>query len=598
MKKIPFVLFLVFITSYNLAQEKLIDSLKLVIKNTSQDSTRINSLLELGKLYSVKSSDSAIYFHKKAIDIALKLKDKVYVGQGILKIGQHYINKNEFDSALIKLKEAKQIYITALNTTKDANTVLRAKKLKADYYTFMGIIQYKSVNNYTLAIKYIDSSQTINKEIKNTKGLTYNYATLGNIYRQNGDNDKALTLLFKGLKLGEAINSKLDQSAIFGNLCLVYENMGNYPLALEYAYKALKIDEELDNKNGMSRHLGNMGMIYRLQGNFTKSLECAFRSLKLAEEQGNKFNCAKILGNIAISFNQQGERNKAKEYYLKALKASEELNDKSGISNQLANLGIVYMQAGDSAKEKNNTTIASKNYSVALDYYFKAIKLNDELNDLNGNAHVYGNIGTVYDQQNNLAKAEEFELKGLQLFEKLDNKQGQAIAEGNIGNLYLKQKKYADAEKHFERSLTLASETGSTNEIKFGHYFLFNLYEKTNQASLALKHYKLFVQYKDSLFNEENNKAIIQQEMKYNYEKKATADSVRVAEEKKVVAIQLKQERTQRYALYSGLSLVVLFAIFMVNRFSVTNRQKKLIETQKLIVEEQKNQWKKNRKRF
>ena len=63
---------------------------------------------------------------------------------------------------------------------------------------------------------------------------------------------------------------------------------------------------------------------------------------------------------------------------------------------------------------------------------------------------------------------------------------------------------------------------------------------------------------------------------------------MRVIEEKKVVALQLKQEKTQRYALYGGLVLVGLFALFMVNRFRVTNKQKKLIEVQKKIVEEQK----------
>lgn len=63
---------------------------------------------------------------------------------------------------------------------------------------------------------------------------------------------------------------------------------------------------------------------------------------------------------------------------------------------------------------------------------------------------------------------------------------------------------------------------------------------------------------------------------------------MRVIEEKKVVALQLKQEKTQRYALYGGLVLLGLFALFMVNRIRVTNKQKKLIEVQKKIVEEQK----------
>ena len=56
-----------------------------------------------------------------------------------------------------------------------------------------------------------------------------------------------------------------------------------------------------------------------------------------------------------------------------------------------------------------------------------------------------------------------------------------------------------------------------------------------------------------------------------------------------MVQAQLKEEQTQRYALYGGLGLVGLFAAFMVNRFRVTNRQKKLIEEQKKVVEGQKH---------
>jgi nucleosome binding factor SPN SPT16 subunit len=93
---------------------------------------------------------------------------------------------------------------------------------------------------------------------------------------------------------------------------------------------------------------------------------------------------------------------------------------------------------------------------------------------------------------------------------------------------------------------------------------------------------------RDSLSNVETKKASIKNQLKYEYEKKATADSVQVVEEKKVVAAQLKQEKTQRYALYGGLCLVVIFALFMVNRFRVTAKQKKLIEAQKKFVEHQK----------
>ena len=94
---------------------------------------------------------------------------------------------------------------------------------------------------------------------------------------------------------------------------------------------------------------------------------------------------------------------------------------------------------------------------------------------------------------------------------------------------------------------------------------------------------------RDSLTSETNRKASYKSQLKYEYEKKAAADSVRVAEEKKVTTAQLKQEKTQRFALFGGLGLVGIFALIMVNRFRVTNKQKKLIEEQKKVVEEQKH---------
>ena len=48
---------------------------------------------------------------------------------------------------------------------------------------------------------------------------------------------------------------------------------------------------------------------------------------------------------------------------------------------------------------------------------------------------------------------------------------------------------------------------------------------------------------------------------------------------------QLKQEKTQRYALYGGLALIVVFAGFVVNRLNVARKQKKIIEEQKEKVD-------------
>ena len=76
------------------------------------------------------------------------------------------------------------------------------------------------------------------------------------------------------------------------------------------------------------------------------------------------------------------------------------------------------------------------------------------------------------------------------------------------------------------------------------------------------------------------------QEFKYVYEKKIVADSIRVMEEKKVVTAQFKQEETKRYALYVMLVLTIVFGRFMFNRFRLSQKQKNIIQEQKVLVEE------------
>jgi hypothetical protein len=159
--------------------------------------------------------------------------------------------------------------------------------------------------------------------------------------------------------------------------------------------------------------------------------------------------------------------------------------------------------------------------------------------------------------------------------------------------LLLKSKKYKEAEECIARIQTWALESKSPEGLKQVHESYYKLYELTSRPALALRHYKLFVQLGDSLLNEANSRKLIQQEVKYNYEKKFTADSVAFAKEKEIKETeikkqnaQLKAKRNQRYALAGGILLVIVFAGFMLNRFRVAKQQTKIIEHQKHLVEE------------
>jgi hypothetical protein len=116
---------------------------------------------------------------------------------------------------------------------------------------------------------------------------------------------------------------------------------------------------------------------------------------------------------------------------------------------------------------------------------------------------------------------------------------------------------------------------------------LYTIYSQLGNYQLALENKELYVLLKDSLLNRETQKATIKSQLKYDYEKKAAADNVKVLEEKKISELKLKQEQNQKHYIYVGLALITLFGLFMYTRFRTTKKQKAIIEQQKVVAEKQ-----------
>ena len=62
---------------------------------------------------------------------------------------------------------------------------------------------------------------------------------------------------------------------------------------------------------------------------------------------GDKEWLAIAYGNLGLIYKTRGELDKALEFYLKALKLNEELGSKEGMANQYANLGTLAETKGD-----------------------------------------------------------------------------------------------------------------------------------------------------------------------------------------------------------------------------------------------------------
>ena len=311
-------------------------------------------------------------------------------------------------------------------------------------------------------------------------------------------------------------------------------------------------------------------------GDYPKALENLFISLKLFEAANNKYNIAVALNTIGLIYYYQGNYDEALKNHLSVLKIYEALGDKSGMAMSYNNIAIVY----DDQKKSDE----------ALQYHLASLKIKLELKDKSGIATSYNNIGLVYSKKGNLEEAMNNYKACIQIYEELEDPEGKALAYFNIGEILVKEKKYVGAEKSFLKSKSLSLESHYRVNLKFTYQSLSSLYEAKGEYKKALENHKLYIDYRDSLVNEETKEQTLQQQMTYDFEKK---EAVAKAEHQKEIENQkvLSDEKSRKQNLVIvfvaiGLILVLIFAAFIFRSLRVTRKQKHIIEHQKHVVEE------------
>jgi len=179
-------------------------------------------------------------------------------------------------------------------------------------------------------------------------------------------------------------------------------------------------------------------------------------------------------------------------------------------------------------------------------------------------------------------------LQAMKINDETNDKDAIAYNLNCLANVMYGMGRPEEALKYGIKGYTLAKEVNYIENIRNASHILYKIYKKQNNYSEALKMYQSYIMMRDSINNTTTRRSSIKNQLKYEYEKKAAADSVKVVEEKKLTTVKLKQEKTQRFFLYVGLGLTGLFGLFMFNRFKVTKKQKIVIESQKEAVEHQK----------
>lgn len=353
--------------------------------------------------------------------------------------------------------------------------------------------------------------------------------------------------LNKDLSTSRRAYFKKELSFAYNNIGIYFQNLGDYLRSLDYFEKNLELSLEIDNQRGIVNSYNNMGNSYKYLDDTLKALEYYEKSLFIWEKLEDPFGKGTTLNNIGIIYNERSDFKRAGEYFDEALTIFEELDDAQGIGM------VKYNQA---------------QMHIYQNEHKKALKLLEEGKEANDR------IGYLAREVSLLAMMAEMKVF---IADSLKEK----------GRFDLAKPLYVHAIEMAQQAFEIGVETEMNQDIPFALEALHKAQRglgNYREAYSSLKDFHSYSFKKDSLLRSEE---YLKNKFQFEYETQALKDSISFAEQQKVSAARLEKEKTQKYALYGGVFLLLLFGGFIYSRFKKSQAQKALIEEQKSLVEEQ-----------
>ncbi|MDP2387226.1 MAG: tetratricopeptide repeat protein [Bacteroidota bacterium] len=250
------------------------------------------------------------------------------------------------------------------------SSLLRSYELGEAYaYRTLGVDHFM-LEQYRNALPELEKAKNIFLKHKHYKGISSCYRSIGNIYTQASNFEKA----------GE-----------------------NYRLAIDYALK-------FNDRRAATYSKVNLGLIEHLRANYKAAISILLECLDAASQFEDRHAVAEIYFNIGNNYLEDGNLDESENYLNKSLHLSEELEYIKGVSQTYTILGSLYYKRG--------------NIDQALKFMHEGIATALELNEKRIVSDTYRTLSEVYKSVGNLEKA-------LECFEQYDNMRKRIQAQDN-----------------------------------------------------------------------------------------------------------------------------------------------------------------------
>jgi len=380
-----------------IAQKKT-DSLKKLIRTEKVATKKVDLIFKLAQSFRRKSTDSAIYYAKESLIKATEINYNFGIANANIGLAWSYYTRSNHEKAKLLCHEAIKYYkkakkngahigscyrlLAAISTKeKKSEECLKYLLSARDIYKDIDIKDnevktlvlndiaylYLEMDNYIMAMKYLNESIATAKENDQTATLADCYNILATITSRQNDFDKALEHYKTSKNIYLKRNDLLGIAICNTNLGITYYRKKSYSKAIEFSEIAKKQATDIQFNLGVMENLVYLGKSHIKLNNTVDAEEFLNEAEKIAEK-------------ISVPTSD-------------VVMAKSELASKQGLFHKSIKLLENHISENKKIlfpKEKielyktlSKTYEDSKNYKKALDTKNDLLKIQDSINSIN-----------------------------------------------------------------------------------------------------------------------------------------------------------------------------------------------------------------------
>lgn len=349
------IIFVINTLNVAIAQDTKIDSLKQLLAESADDSSKAEIFLQLGSLSSSIAPDKqSIDYCLEALGLFNKLNNIPKKAITLNTIGYYYWKLGKLKATIKYYDEALSIFENLGDSTRIARV---ANNLGAVYW---------GLSNYNSALDLYQKALKIREKEENATIVTLILNNIGLIYQEWGIFDKALEYHEKALTLSNKTNYLFGRAYSYINLGKCSEEKGDYEKALHY-YQLSYNDYYEDKRIGgaTSLVLEKIGNVHYKLEQFNEAISYYSRSLQQAKKVNNQFHSSIAEYNLGRTYIKLNQFETAREFIYKSLKKARNNSYNDIIRDNQYILSEI--------EEKNG------NFLKALEFFKTATAMNDSI---------------------------------------------------------------------------------------------------------------------------------------------------------------------------------------------------------------------------